>query len=156
MLNRYRIERIAGLIEDYKTAYQTLLDTSQYFGGEELALIKKTLRDSLKKDLKEENRNIRYYNRRFRRIYGAYKRAIADEDVQARIAEIIGIEEEQEVNEENPEIEETEAVSEQTNEEKGAEETPENEGENAPKTDENEEHEEEPAEEPKDEQDGAE
>ena len=143
MLNRYRIERIAGLIEDYKTAYQTLLDTSQYFGGEELALIKKTLRDSLKKDLKEENRNIRYYNRRFRRIYGAYKRAIADEDVQARIAEILG-------------IEETKDVSEQTNEEKGAEETPENEGENAPETDKNEESEEEPAEEPKDEQDGAE
>lgn len=89
MLNDYRLQRFVDLIENYKRAFEGLLDTSRYLQGEDLDLMRKALRDGLKRDFKAEKKNSNYFYKRFIKVYKTKRKEFADRDACERIDELI-------------------------------------------------------------------
>lgn len=115
MLNDYRLNRINDLIEHYKKAFEGLLDTSRYLRGEDLDVMRKALRDGLKKDFRDEKRNSRYFHRTFNKAYRAMRKEFALTEASERIEKLVeeyNLRYEEELEQSEKEVEELEGSDE--------------------------------------------
>lgn len=113
MLNDYRLKRINDLIEHYKKAFERLFDTSRYLRGEDLDVMRKALRDGLKKDFRDEKRNSRYFHRTFNKAYRVMRKEFAQTEASERIEKLIeeyNLRYEEELEQSEKEVEELEGA----------------------------------------------